>query len=131
MTALERSEAAVAWDLRAAWAAGWEVSLGVARRRRPVRCRVLTVASSGAFAIVWTADGELHVPLARVRSVRRPHFHEGGEPVAAPAHRQALPLPPAGQLPLFAADLDRPGRWVEPQTGAKVRKLRKKSARRP
>lgn len=67
--ALERPVSAVAWDLRAAWAAGWRVSVTVdAVDRQRIEGHVTRVSPSSAFAII----ARLHVPLGRVLAVHRP-----------------------------------------------------------
>jgi hypothetical protein len=51
--------------------------------RARVRGYVEHVAASSAFAKLWDGSGDVHVPLVRVASVRRPHFNEplDGSPV--------------------------------------------------
>lgn len=92
-------EAAAAWELRGAWAAQREVVVTAGRWR--VRGFVAHVAPTGAFAMVWDGRDEVHVPLAQVGAVRRPHFTEpmDGAAVPRPAPRRALPMLP-GQLAL-------------------------------
>ena len=127
---LATREASIAYELRGAWAGGWEVVLVLNAGGR-VRCRVITVATSDAFAIAWTVDGELHVPLGLVAAVRRPHFHEDSGPaVDPPPKREAIVLPLPGQAALFVADDERPGRWVDPQSGRRMRAMRRRRRRR-
>jgi hypothetical protein len=120
----ERAELALAWDLRAAWAGGWNVGLTLRGGRR-VRCRVERVAASGAFAVVWDGRGELHVPIARVLAVARPHFHEPAwGPAVAPrsgGERRAIALPMPGQL-AFDVDDGRPADWVDPREALQARR---------
>lgn len=111
-------ESAVAWELRAAWAGLREVALSLPRRR--LRCYVVRVAPTDAFAVVWDGRAELHVPLARVRAVRRPHFHEGDgpalQPPPRPGDRELRQMP--GQLALFG-EQDRPAGWEDPRARRK------------
>lgn len=112
----ELTESAAAWELRAAWAARWEVVLVVGRARRH-RGYVEHVAPSSAFALLWDGRGLLHVPCSLVRAVRRPHFHETdwGQPVGPPPEREPLPLPMPGQLALDVGDGARPAGWEDPR----------------
>lgn len=95
-------EAAVAWELRTAWAKQRDVGLSLRGGRR-VRGYVVHVAPSGAFALVWDGTGDLHVPTGVVLAVHRPHYHEPewGAPVAPPMRGPAIPVPMAGQLALW------------------------------
>jgi hypothetical protein len=115
-------EAAVAWELRGAWAAAREVVLVLGRAAgRPPRVRgyVQHVAATGAFALVWDGGGESHVPLALVRAVRRPHFHEArdGGAVAPPPLRPRAPAQLPGQLTMELGD-----RRAAPPASARRRK---------
>lgn len=96
---LATREQAWAWDLRAAWAGGWAVSVVLEKECVPPRVRgwVSFVSSTGAFAEI---DG-VHVPCARILTVRRPHFHEklDGDGPSDLRPRRVDPLP--GQLNLF------------------------------
>lgn len=93
----ERLEAAVAWELRGAWATQREVVVvmqGSAGRtadtrdapadRARVRGYVEHVAPTDAFAKMWDGSGDVHVPIVRVATVRKPSFSEplDGNPVA-------------------------------------------------
>jgi hypothetical protein len=113
----------LSWDLRAAWAGGWDVGLTLRGGRR-LRCRVERVAASGAFAIVWDGRGELHVPVARVLAVARPHFHEPGWAGAVPrreSRARPIVLAPPGQL-AFDVDDGRPAGWVDPREALQARR---------
>lgn len=102
------------WELRTYWARGREVIavLDPEWAGQPrVRGYVVWVAPSGAAVriddggVSVSLDGRevvgLHVPLAAVLNVRRPHFLEDGDAArpdrGAPARLEALP----GQLDLF------------------------------
>jgi hypothetical protein len=102
------------WELRTFWAKGRELIAvldpewaGVPR----VRGYVLAVAPTGASCriddggVSVSLDGRevvgLHVPVAAILNLRRPHYHEDGE-AARPdrgAPRRAETIP--GQLDLF------------------------------
>jgi hypothetical protein len=124
----ERALAAVAWELRGAWARGAEVGIrlrGPGRARR-VRGRVERVAATGAFAILWDGCGTLHVPVARIAAVVRPHFHSGGDwgPPVEPRRegaRRPVELPLPGQLSLDVAD-GRPEGWEDPREAVQRRR---------
>lgn len=95
-----RREAAVAWELRGAWAARREVVLVCDGDVSRVRGYVEHVAPTDAFALMWEGAGLAHVPLARVSAVRRPHFDEplDGCPVTPPPFRVRVPEQLPGQL---------------------------------
>lgn len=118
----DQSERALAWDLRAAWAGGWDVGLTLRGGRR-VRCRVERVAATGAFAVVWDGRGELHVPVARLLAVARPHFHEPAWGSAVPRRSDPAPIVLAspGQL-AFDVDDGRPLDWVDPREALQARR---------
>jgi hypothetical protein len=77
MTTLQRSEHAMAWELRTAWALGRPVVLTLTERCivRRIEGRVERVAVTGAFVVLegW------HVPLLDVLSVRSPHHAQRSE----------------------------------------------------
>ena len=81
---LERSEAALAWELRGAWAARKRVVVVLTDRCMVQRVEgfVQRVAVTGAFAII---DG-WHVPMSEVLTVRSPH------------HLQKQGLPSGGSM---------------------------------
>jgi hypothetical protein len=102
------------WELRTYWAKGREVIavLDPEWAGQPrVRGYVVWIAATGAACriddggVSVTFDGRevvgLHVPMAAIVSVRRPHFTEDGEAArpdrGAPARAETLP----GQLDLF------------------------------
>lgn len=126
----ERALAALAWELRGAWATGGEVGIrlrGGAGGDRRVRGRVERVAATGAFAVLWDGCGALHVPVVRIAAVVRPHFHSGGdwgppvEPRPAAGARRAVELPLPGQLSLDVAD-GRPDGWEDPRDAVQRRR---------
>ena len=121
--AAARAEGALTWDLRAAWAAGWNVGVLLKGGRR-VRGVVDRVASSGAFVVLWDGRGPLHVPLARVVAVSRPHFHEPewGPSVEPRQLVPALELP-VGQMSFEVWD-GRPAGWVDPRAELQQRRGR-------
>jgi hypothetical protein len=99
-----RRESAAAWDLRSAWAARRPVVLtldaAVAVVAR-VAGYVERVSATGATCDVDDlAGGRIVVPLRVVLAVRRPHFHEPADRVAAaaPARPQRDDGPLSGQL---------------------------------
>lgn len=120
----DQSERALAWDLRAAWAGGWDVGLTLRGGRR-FRCRVERVAATGAFAVVWDGRGELHVPVARVLAVARPHFHEPAWGAAvtprSSERRPTIALPMPGQR-AFDVDDGRPADWTDPRAALQARR---------
>jgi hypothetical protein len=66
---LVRPVSAKAWDLRAAWAAGWRVSVTLERGEfSRVEGIVTRVSATNAFATI----GGLHIPLDYVLAVHRP-----------------------------------------------------------
>lgn len=107
-----RAPDALAWDLRAAWAGGWQV---VATTRRGARVRGLVehVAPTGAFALLWNGAAEVHVPVGALRSVRRPALGERDGTGPVRRRRRAPIAMPARQL---AFDFDgRPEGWTDPR----------------
>jgi hypothetical protein len=97
-----RRESECAWELRGAWAIQREIVVAWPGGR--VRGYVEHVAATNAFALVWDGTETVHVPLALLPSIRRPHYHEplDGQAVAPPTPvRRELPM--AGQL-TFAFD---------------------------
>lgn len=102
-----RREAAVAWELRGAWAGLREVVVVWADGR--MRGYVVHVASTDAYALLWTEVkvdtkgrrvlGERHVPLEIVLAVRRPHHSapEDGVAVTPPPPPEPIITTP-GQL---------------------------------
>lgn len=104
-------ESAAAWELRSAWATGRRVSLrleGADEER--VAGRVTSVSATDAFVLVEDG-GEIHVPLSRVLSVRRPHFSEPRDArVLYPEDRPEMAPEVPGQLRL--ADGRPPGKGM-------------------
>jgi hypothetical protein len=78
-----------------------EGAVGAPPDRSRIRGYVRSVAATAAFALLWDGTGDSHVPLALVRSVRKPHFNapEDGTPVVPPPPREVVIL--YNQLSLF------------------------------
>jgi hypothetical protein len=97
---LESAEAAVAWELRGSWASQRQVALVLKAGR--VRGYVEHVAATGAYALVWDGRDVVHVPLALVLAVARPHFHEDAGTLLPRGRDPVLlgPPPHEGQLAL-------------------------------
>lgn len=74
---------------------------GAPADRARVRGYVRSVAPTCAYALVWDGTDDAHIPLALVRTVRRPHFSspEDGDPVTPPPPREVVVL--EHQLTLF------------------------------
>lgn len=92
-----------AWDLRAAWAGGWQVALVMDEDCSPRRLKgfVARVVPTGAYALLEAEGTVYHVPCASILTVRRPHFHEDGPPSAPARLRPQKEELPPGQLALF------------------------------
>lgn len=71
MSALERSEQAMAWELRGLWAQHKPAVVSLSKRCMVQRVEGLVeyVAVTGAYAVI---DG-WHIPCADVLAVHRPH----------------------------------------------------------
>ncbi len=68
-TALTRPVAAIAWELRSAWATGRRVSLSLEQRAGDrLEGHVQRVAATGAFVVL----AGVHVPLEAVLAVHHP-----------------------------------------------------------
>lgn len=115
-----RLEAALAWDLRGAWAGGWPVAC-TTRDGARLLGRVEHVAATCAFALLWDGREQVHVPVALLRSVRRPHFHEDGPAPAPRARAPRLELPHPGQLAIPVCD-GRPQGWEDPRAALAERR---------
>ena len=89
-------ESAVAWELRTAWATQREVVVLVDADLTRVRGYVEHVAASDAFTVVWDGRELVHVPIALVSAVRRPHFTMEDAPVQPRKREPAIVLD--GQL---------------------------------
>lgn len=95
-----RDEQAFAWELRGYWARRTVISVRLQADVERARGRVAYVSPTGAFALLSGPEDEpLHVPCARILSIRRPHFTEPVD--RPPPRRKPIELPPADQLPLF------------------------------
>lgn len=100
-----------AWDLRAAWAAGWQVAVVMDEdcEHRRLKGFITRVVPTGAYALLDVGGDVYHLPCASILTVRRPHFHEDGP--SAPMHlRPQKKELPAGQLALFEEEIGRGSR---------------------
>lgn len=76
----------MARELREEFWAGWQrhrrdVVLTLSERceMRRLQGRVKRVAVTGAFVIVTDAEGDIHVPVAEILAIHRPHHSQNGE----------------------------------------------------
>jgi hypothetical protein len=78
VSALERPEVAIAWELRGAWATSRVVVVTLEVPPCAIgrlAGKVKRVAVTGAFAVIDDAEsGEWHVPCERILRVAAPHF---------------------------------------------------------
>jgi hypothetical protein len=101
-------EDSTAWDLRRYWATQTEVVLVIDADIARVRGYIEHVAPTNSICVVYDGhgDGDLSVEIARITTVRRPHFHEpqDGSRVPPPPNRMRIPVQIRGQLSLPGLD---------------------------